>query len=129
MMRRPWMSTSLLAAAVTWGGVACACGTASFAAEPASPHAAHHGDGGQPGYADCERIDCAGDCGPDGLPPERAPAPLEAPAVSLDDGAAAPALSPPAELVPLGPRSHSPPALKPWRAADTPVRRFDLLLN
>ena len=123
------MSTSLLVAAVTWGGVACACGTASFAAEPASPHAAHHGDGGEPGYADCERIDCAGDCAPAGLLPERAPVPLDPTAVSLDDGAGAPAFPPPAALTPLGPRSHAPPVREPSRAADTPVRRFDLLLN
>ena len=129
MTAKPWMSTSLLVAAVTWGGVACACGTASFAAEPASPHAAHHGGGGEPGYADCERIDCAGDCAPDGLPPERAPAPPEAPAVSPDDGAAGHAFPLPAELMPLGPRSHSPPTPESSRAADTPVRRFDLLLN
>ena len=48
MTAKPWMSTSLLVAAVTWGGVACACGTASLAAEPASVHAAHHGTTASP---------------------------------------------------------------------------------
>ena len=122
------MSTSLLVAAVTWGGVACACGTASFAAEPTSVHAAHHGDG-EPGYTDCERIDCDGDCASQGLVSERAPVPLDPPAVSVDDGAGVPAFPLPAALTALGLRSHSPPVPDPWRAAETPVRRFDLLLN
>lgn len=121
------MSTSLLVAAVTWGGVACACGTASLAAEPASAHAAHHGD--EPGYANCERIDCAGDCAAQGLLPERAPVLVDPTAVSPDDGAGMPAFPPPPALTALGPRSHAPPVRGPWRAADTPVRRFDVLLN
>ncbi|MDE0350630.1 MAG: hypothetical protein OXM56_13100 [Gammaproteobacteria bacterium] len=128
MSARPWMSTSLLVAAVTWGGVACACGTASLAAEPASVHAMHHGDG-EPAYADCERIDCDGDCVAQGLVPERAPTPLDPSPASPDDGAGVPALLALPAFTPLGPRSHSPPVPAPWRAADTPVRRFDLLLN
>lgn len=123
------MSTSLLVAAVTWGGVACACGTVPLAAEPVSVHAAHHGDGDQPGQADCQRLDCNGDCAVEGFPPERAPAPAEPPAMSPDDGTAAPATHFPAERVPPGSRSHDPAVRKPLRAADTPVRRFDLLLN
>ena len=129
MITKPWMSTSLLVAAVTWGGVACACGTASLAVEPASVHAAHHGDGDEPGQADCQRLDCNGDCAVAGLPPERALAPVEPPGTSPDDGTVALATSFPAQRAPPGARSYAPAVWKPWRAADTPVRRFDLLLN
>lgn len=129
MTTKPWMSTSLLVAAVTWGGVACACGTASLAVEPASVHAAHHGDGEAPGPADCERLDCNGDCAAEGILPERALALAEPPAMSPDDGVAAPAIVFPAQRAPPGSRSYAPAVWKPSRAADTPVRRFDLLLN
>lgn len=129
MTTKPWMSTSLLAAAVTWGGVACACGTASLAVEPASVHAAHHGDEDEPGQADCQRLDCSGDCAAEALLPERALAPAEPPATSPDDGAVALATAFPGQRAPPGSRSYAPAVWKPWRAADTPVRRFDVLLN
>ena len=129
MTGKPWMSTSLLVAAVAWGGVACACGTASLAAEPASGHAAHHGDGAEPGHVDCERLDCNGDCAVEGLPPERPLAPADPSAMSPDDGAAVAAIPFPAERAPPGLRRYAPAVWKTLRAADTPVRRFDLLLN
>ena len=91
-------------------------------------HADHH-DHGAPASADCERADCQADCTLDGLPPERGPQVAEAPSGPLDD-VAEPGTQGVVAATPLaGPRNHSPPIPDIARAADTPVRRFDRLLN
>ncbi len=126
MERRSLALASCLAAALTWGGVACACGVPSLAAGAASAHADHHD---APASADCERADCSGECAIAGLPPERGPQAAEPPATPPDDGAGMAAHAVLSAAPPLGPRNHSPPVHRAWRAADTPVRRFDRLLN
>ena len=119
----------LLTAAVTWGGVACACALPSPAAE-SSPaiHMAHH-DHDAPASADCERADCQADCTLDGLPPEREPQVADAPPGPTDAVAEATTHGVVAAPPLLGPRNHGPPIPDIAGAADTPVRRFDRLLN
>ncbi len=129
MDRRTCLLAPLLAAAVTWGGVACACALPSPAlGSPAATHVAHH-DHDAPASADCERADCQADCTLDGLPPDRGPQVAEAPSGPSDDAVEA-ALHGVRAATPLPPpRNHSPPIPHVARAADTPVRRFDRLLN
>ena len=121
---------AVLAVAVTFAGTACACAVPSMDPGPANPHHhAHHiGDSGDAdaGADHCVHADCQGDCGIDATAAER-DAGAQVPKSPFDDGvlvAAIPVAVLPARL----PSCHSPPP-RPWRDADTPVRRFDILLN
>lgn len=124
--RRDSIVAAVFAVAVTFAGTACACAIPSLDAGPAdSHHHAHHGGHGQVGATECVHADCQGDCGIDAAVPERDSG--QPPKTLPDNGIAAVAL--PAPVVSARPLScHSPP-LRSWHEADTPVRRFDVLLN
>ena len=129
-MRQPLLA-SLLALTVTLAGTVCACGVAPI--EPAEAtqahdaHHAHHAHQADTGAsnADCAHADCQGDCGIDVVVPER-DATVELPKPQFDGVLA---VSPTAASIPLRPPSYHAPPMYAWRAADTPVRRFDVLLN
>lgn len=125
MRRRQPVRASVLALAVTLAGIACACAIPALdvgAAEPTAHHASH----GTPAKAECAHADCHGDCGIDALVPDRDGS-LELPKTQFDGGAIA--ASWPATVLPTQILSRHSPPTRPWRAADTPIRRFDILLN
>ncbi|MYD98644.1 MAG: hypothetical protein F4X98_14845 [Gammaproteobacteria bacterium] len=127
MTRRDPIVAAVFAVAVTLAGTACACaipGTDAGSAD--SHHHAHHGGHGHVGASECVHADCQGDCGVNAAVPERDSG-AKPPKTSPDIGIAAVAL--PAPVLSARPLScHSPP-FRSWHEADTPVRRFDVLLN
>jgi len=135
-MRRPHpIVASLVALSVAWAGVVCACAVSAHA-EPESTHAhhvhqvhgAHHGHDSTSATPDahCAHPDCEGDCGINVFTPERDSSGQLA-KKTLDDGAlpAAWVANVPVKRIPS---LHAPPPASP-RVAETPVRRFDILLN
>ena len=126
--RQPVVAATL-AIAVAWAGVVCACTLPSVEPTGATGHHAHHGMHGMeasPSMA-CAHVDCLGDCGVDATQPKDQATTPELPKTSLDDLAV---------VVPSGsvavaarvPSYHHPP----WRTArpvDSPISRFDRLLN
>ena len=126
--RHPWLA-SMLAVAVTVGGVVCACAAGPLDAPAAATHAAHHATDHAPvESASCERADCTGSCEFSGTLSEREPLPVKPPNVADDFEQ----VSMPFPIAALTQgRALSPPAppSRPWRRPDTPVHRFDVLLN
>ena len=119
----------MLAVAVTVGGVVCACAAGPLDAPAAAAHAAHHATDHAPAEsASCERADCTGSCEFSGTLSERDPLPVKPPNVADDFEQVPAALSIAAST---HARGLSPPAAPshPWRRPDTPVHRFDVLLN
>ena len=118
----------MLAVAVTVGGVVCACAAGPID-EPAAAHGSHHAaDHAPPESASCERADCTGACEFNGTLPEREPSPAKPPN-AVDDFEQVSMPFPIAALAQA--HGRSPPAApsNPWRRPDTPVHRFDVLLN
>ena len=75
----------------------------------------------------CAHVDCLGDCGVEATQPKGPTAAFELPKISLDDLAFAGTAAPVAVAARV--RSYHHP---PWRTAhavDSPVSRFDRLLN
>ena len=127
MGRRDSIVAAVFAVGVTFAGVACACaipGTDPASAD--SHHNAHHGEGGHAGATECVRADCQGDCGVDAAGSERDSGAQPSKTMS-EDGIAAVSL--PVTVRPTRPPSYHAPPTRTWRTADTPVRRFDILLN
>lgn len=126
MTKRDSIVAAVFAVAVTFAGTACACaipGTDLGSAD--SHHHAHHGDG-HVDATECVHADCQGDCDIDAAAAERDSG-VQPPKTLPDDGIAAVAL--PSPVLSARPLScHSPPQ-RSWHEADTPVRRFDVLLN
>ncbi|MXW51765.1 MAG: hypothetical protein F4X81_10490 [Gammaproteobacteria bacterium] len=126
--RHPWLA-SMLAVAVTVGGVVCACAAGPLDAPAAAAHAPHHAADHAPvESASCERVDCTGSCEFNGTLAERDPLPVKPPNVADD----LEQVSMPFPIAALTQgRGLSPPAAPspPWRRPDTPVHRFDVLLN
>ena len=126
--RHPWLA-SVLAVAVTVGGAVCACAAgpldAAHAATEAPHHAAHHAPAEA---ASCERADCTGACEFTGASPERDPLPVKPPNAADDFEGVPP---PFAMAASVQVRGLSPPAAtsRLWARPDTPVHRFDILLN
>ena len=119
----------MLTVAVTVGGVVCACAAGPLDAPAAATQAPHHGSDHAPAEtASCERADCSGACEFSGVVPERDPLPVK-PTNAADDFEHAPTPFPIAALTQA--RGLSPPAApsRPWHRPDTPVHRFDVLLN
>ena len=119
----------MLAVAVTVGGVVCACAAGPLDATAAATHAAHHGPDHAPvETASCERADCTGSCEFNGAVPERDPLPAKPPNAADDFEQVPPPFSTAASTQARG---LSPPAAlsRPWRRPDTPIHRFDVLLN
>jgi len=123
--RQPIVAATL-AVAVAWAGTVCACALPAVDAAGATGHHAHHGMERSPSMA-CAHLDCLGDCGVDATPPKGVAASLDLPKPSLDD-LALPAVARPVAFAARVPSYHHPP----WRAfrpVDSPVSRFDRLLN
>ena len=119
----------MLAVAVTVGGVVCACAAGPLDAPAAASHAPHHAADHVSGEsASCERVDCTGSCEFNGALSERDPLPVKPPNVADDLEQASMPL--PIAALTQG-RGLSPPAVtsRPWRRPETPVHRFDVLLN
>lgn len=127
VIRRDSILAAVLAVGVTFAGTACACAIPGMDSGSAdSHHHAHHGGDAGHGADDCVRVDCQGDCGIDATSAERDSG-TKVPKSPFDDGVSVAAM--PAAVVQARlPSYHSPPP-RPWREADTPVRRFDVLLN
>ena len=125
--RHPWLA-SILAVAVTVGGVVCACATGPLDVGAAAAHDPHHTEGHAPADRACERVDCTGSCGFDGAVSERDPLPAKPPNAS-DDFAQLPAPFPDAVAPQPAALRHAAVPIRPGRSPDTPVHRFDKLLN
>lgn len=122
---------SMLTAAVTLAGVACACAVPAIDADgPGGAHHAHHEDSQALVNMDCDHADC-GDCTANGavskheIVRDHAP---QLPEVLLDDDGPA-GITLAATTSALRGFSFHPPLPRPSRTADTPVRRFDKLLS
>lgn len=127
MTKRQPIVAAALAVAVTWAGALCACALPSTDVSEATGHHAHHDMAGSP-QADCAHAGCAGDCGIEATGPQVQASVPELPKTSLDDPFA---LATATARVALGARvpiHHHPPWRTP-RPADSPVHRFDRLLN
>jgi len=118
----------VLTAAVSAAGVACACAVPEFASSDAGHRhhvVGHHAEEIASGD-DCLHVDC-GDCSAEGLT-SRSSASSLPPEVSLDEAVALAGGHPL-----LGPGLHASscrsPPLPPARLADSPVRRFDKMLD
>ena len=133
MHYRRTVLVSMLAAAVTLAGVACACAVPTIDADDAvATHHAHHGDGDALANMGCDHADC-GDCMALGAVSKhdvvRDHVPQLPKLVLDDDGQTATALTAFAAITsPLRGFSYHPPLPPLSRTADTPVRRFDKLL-
>jgi len=139
MHYRQTVLVSMLAAAVTMAGVACACAVPAMdTGEAHAGHHAHHGDGHAHVDMGCDHTDC-GDCTADGAvskPDALRGHATQLPDMPLDaDGqdanwfptgfpAGFEAVPPPLRGV-----SSHPPIPRLPVVADTPVRRFDKLLS
>ena len=129
---RQTVLVSVLAAAVTLAGAACACAVPTVDTDEASggAHHAHHADGHAVAAMDCDLADC-GDCMADEAVSKnenlRDHVP-HLPQVSFDDDAQT-AAEFAANASPLRGFAYHPPIPRAVRTADTAVRRFDKLLN
>lgn len=126
MTNRQPVVAATLAIAVAWAGTVCACALPSVDATDTTGHHAHHGMESSPSMG-CAHLDCLGDCGVEATQPKGPTASFEVPKVSLDDLAIAGTAAPVAVAARV-PSYHHPP----WRPAhpvDSPVSRFDRLLN
>ena len=127
---RQTVLVSILTAAVTLAGVACACAVPVVDAGGPVAHHAHHEGGQALVNMDCDHADC-GDCTANGVVSKhelsRDHAPQLPEAFLDDDGPAGTAFAsiPP----PLRGLSWQPPLPRLVRTADTAVRRFDKLLS
>ena len=134
MHYRQTVLVSMLAAAVTLAGVACACAVPAMdAGDPVATHHGHHEDGQVLANMDCGHTDC-GDCmalgavsKPDAVRDQVPQLPQLAKVSLDDDGQTATAFA--AITSPLRGFSFHPPLPRISRTADTPVRRFDKLLS
>ena len=122
---RPYLALAL-AAAVSAAGVACACAVPAFGSSDVGHghHAAtHHAP--EASQDDCLHVDC-GDCSADGVPARLSASTL--PEAPLDVAVALTSAH-----LPLAPRvlasSCRSPPLPLARLADSPVRRFDKMLD
>ena len=119
-----WAAASI----VVFAGVACACDvpTAQVRHGPDAQHAHHHDAHDRAGS--CEHAAGCADCAPDATPIERLTGLAPASALAPDDIEAADATE---RAAAHRHRIHSrhPPPLPQPRAAQTPVHRFDVLLN
>ena len=115
--------------AVAWAGVVCACALPTVDAAGAAGHHDHHGMHGMEGSAPtaCAHLDCLNDCGVEATQPKGQAASFELPKTSLDDLAVAIASGPVAVAARV-PSYHHPPG-RTARPVDSPVSRFDRLLN
>lgn len=123
--RQPIVAATL-AIAVAWAGAVCACELSAVDEADPTGHHAHHGMADSPPTA-CAHLDCHGDCGVEATPPKGHTASIELPKPSLDDLAFAAAARPVAVAARV-PSYHHPP----WHSfhpVDSPVSRFDRLLN
>ncbi|MDE0040149.1 MAG: hypothetical protein OXU77_21705 [Gammaproteobacteria bacterium] len=123
--RQPIVATTL-AIAVAWAGAVCACELVTGDEAGATGHHAHHGMADSQATA-CAHLDCQGDCGVESTPPKSPAAPPELQKPSLDDLAVAAAARPVAVAARV-PSYHHPP-WRNFRPDDSPVSRFDRLLN
>ena len=118
----------VLTVAVSAAGVACACAVPEFAASEAGHQhhmAGHHVEEVASG-GDCLHVDC-GDCSADGLTSRSSASNLPAD-VSLDE--AAPVAGSHMRPAPrLGASSYRLPPPPSAHLADSPVRRFDKMLD
>ena len=134
MRYRQTVLVSMLAAAVTLAGVACACAVPTIdASDAVAAHHAHHEDGNDLANTGCDHADC-GDCmalGAVSKPDAVRDDVPQLPNLSWDDdGHTATALTAFADITsPLRGFSYHPPLPPLLRTADTPVRRFDKLLS
>lgn len=129
MQHRHPVLVPFLAFAVSLASFSCACASpASGPATGSGIHAGHH-DSAAPPDVDCADAGCGGNGDFAAVLPERASLFVESLEVPPDDDAQAlPALAIAAaspNMAPLGP--PPPPARR--RTSDTPVTRFDKLLN
>ncbi|MDE0659583.1 MAG: hypothetical protein OXI79_08030 [Gammaproteobacteria bacterium] len=115
-----------LAIAVAWAGAACACALPTVDEAGATGHHVHHGTNSSMPTA-CAHLDCHGDCGVEATQPKGQTASFELPKPSHDDLATAAASASFAHAARV-PSYHHPP-WRPFRAVDSPVSRFDRLLN
>ena len=124
--RHPWLA-SVLSLAVTVGGVVCACAAGPL--DAAASHAPHQAADHAPAEtASCERVDCTGSCGFDGAVSERDPLSAKPPNAADDFEQVSTPFPHAAPAQPSAPRRAAAP-IRPWRSPDTPVHRFDKLLN
>lgn len=127
---RQTVLVSILTAAVTLAGVACACAVPVIDVDGPVAHHAHHGDGQALVNMDCDHVDC-GDCTANGVVSKHELVRNHAPQLPEtfldDDGLAGTSLA--AITSPLRGLSWQPPLPRLVRAADTAVRRFDKLLS
>ncbi|MDE0179089.1 MAG: hypothetical protein OXP36_10875 [Gammaproteobacteria bacterium] len=111
---------------MAWAGAVCACELSTVDEADPTGHHAHHGMADSPPTA-CAHLDCQGDCGVEATPPKSQVASPELPKPSLDDLAVAAAARPVAVAARV-PSYHHPP-WRNFRPDDSPVSRFDRLLN
>ncbi|MCE2461069.1 MAG: hypothetical protein J4F38_09855 [Pseudomonadales bacterium] len=111
---------------MAWAGTVCACALPTVDATGAIGHHAHHGMEGSPPTA-CAHLDCLGDCGVEATQPKGQATSFELPKTSLDDLVVA-AASGPVAIAARVPSHHHPP-WRTFRPVDSPVSRFDRLLN
>ena len=129
---RQTVLVSVLAAAVTLAGVACACAVPMIdVGVPGGAHHGHHEQGQARVNVDCDHADC-GDCAAGGAvskPDVGRHQVQQSPELLLDDdGPAGTALA--ALQSPLRGNSWQPPPVpRSDRTVDTPVRLFDKLLR
>ncbi|MCY3841879.1 MAG: hypothetical protein OXH09_25075 [Gammaproteobacteria bacterium] len=126
MSTRQPIVAATLAIAVAWAGALCACELPTVDEAGETGHHAHHGTADSSPTA-CVHLDCQGDCGVEATPPKGQTASLELPKTSLDDLAVA-AAGGPVAVVARVPSCHPPP-WRNFRPVDSPVSRFDRLLN
>ena len=119
-VRKRHIVASMLALAVGFAGLACAC---ELPAIDGGDRHAHHGAPVSAASEDCAHADCDIDCGVDAVVERDKPVPA---GKAVQDFAAAIAVSLP-RLDPPVLSTHPPP--RPWRPDGSPVRRYDRLLN
>lgn len=128
---RQTVLVSILTAAVTLAGVACACAVPAIDADgPGGAHHEHHEDGQALVNMGCDHADC-GDCTATGAVSKHEVVRDQAPQLPEtfldDDGPAGIAMA--VTTSALRGFSLHPPLPRLVRTADTPVRRFDKLLS
>ena len=123
MTNRQPITAAALALAVTWASAACACALPSVEASGNSGHHDHHGMHESSPQVACAHADCLGDCGFNATSPKGTG--VELPKTSLDGQFAVTVEVPSPFAVP----SYHHPPWSTARPADSPVRRFDKLLN
>lgn len=131
MHYRQTVLVSMLAAAVTLAGVACACAVPTVDTDAAAgAHHAHHGGDDAAGSMACDHTDC-GDCMADEAVSKNETLRDLAPQLPepFPDDDVHPAAEFTASASPLPGFAYDPPIPRLARAVDTPVRRFDQLLN